>query len=91
MGYYSGYRGEEKSPKMVKSVGRLLKHLSASSELSNEDEPYLRIIRGAEIVEVVYIFDDASGLWFGSSCTEGISVGYRFGVWNEEGYGTRSN
>ena len=42
-------------------------------------------------MEVVYIFDDASGLWFGSSCTEGISVGYRFGFWNEEGYGTSSN
>ena len=42
-------------------------------------------------MEVVYIFGGDSGLGFGSSCTEGISVGYWFGVWNEEGYGTSSN
>ena len=41
--------------------------------------------------EVLYIFGDASGSGFGSSWTEGISVGYRFGVWNEEGDGTSSN
>ena len=31
----------------------------------------------------MYIFCDASVSGFGSSWTEGISVGYRFGVFNE--------
>ena len=44
MGYYSGYRGEEKSPKMVKAVGRLFKHLSALAELFKDDDKDLRLI-----------------------------------------------
>ena len=76
---------------MIKAVGQLLKNLSALLELFKEDEPALRPIRCAAIVEVVYIFGDASGSGFGSSCTEGIYFGYRFGVWNEEGDGTSSN
>ena len=60
---------------MVKAVGQLFKHLSALSELSKEDEQALRLIRGAAVVEVVYIFGDASGLGFGLSWREGISVG----------------
>ena len=57
----------------------------------SRDEPALRLIRGAAIVEVVYIFGHAYGSGFGLSWIEGISVGYRFGVWNEEGNGTSSN
>ena len=68
---------------MIKAVGQLLKNLSALLELFKKDEPDLRPIRCAAIVEVVYIFGDAYGLGFRSSCTEGISGGYRFGVWNE--------
>ena len=76
---------------MVKAVGRLFKHLSDLSELFKDDETDLRLIRGAAIVEVVYIFGDASGLGFGSSLIEGVPFSYRFGVWNQEGYGTSSN
>ena len=65
--------------------------MSALLELFKEDEPDLRLIRGAKIVEVMYIFGDANGLGFGSLWTEGISIGYWFGVWNEEGDGTSSN
>ena len=91
MGYSGGYREEDRAPNMVKAVGRLFKHLPSLSELFKEDDPDLRLIRGAAIVEVVYIFGDASGSGFRSSWTEGISVGYWFGVWNEEGYGIISN
>ena len=44
---------------MVKAVGRLFK----------EDDPALRIFPGAAIVEVMYIFGDASGSGFGLSWT----------------------
>ena len=76
---------------MVKAAGRLFRHLSALSELFKEDEPDLNIILGTAIMEVVYIFGDSSGSGFGSSWIEGISVGYWFGVWNEEGDGTIYN
>ena len=66
MGYSSGYREEYRSPKMVKAVRRLFRHLSALSELFKEDESDLSLIRGAAIVGVVYILGDASGLGFGS-------------------------
>ena len=69
----------------------MFKHLSALSRLFKEYEPDLRLIQGATIVYLVYIFGDASGSGFRSSWTEGISVGCNFGVWNEEGYGTSSN
>ena len=51
----------------------------------------MRFIRGAAILEVLYIFGDDSGSGFGLSWKEGIFIEYRFGVWNEEGYGTSSN
>ena len=91
IGYYSGSREEDREPKMIKEVGVLFKHFSALVELFKQDEPALRLIRVSEILEVLYIFGDSSGLGFGSSWTEGRSIGYRFGVWNEEGYGTGSN
>ena len=70
---------------MLKAVGQLFKHFVDLSELFKEDEMDLRLIRGAAILEVFYIFGGDYGSGFGSLCTEGISVGYRFGVWNEEG------
>ena len=91
IGYSSGYMEEDRSPKMVKTVGRLFKHLSALLELFKEDEPDMRLIQGAAILEVLYIFVDSYGSGFGSLWTVVIYVGYRFGVWNEEGYGKSSN
>ena len=79
------------APKMVKAVGWLFKHLSALADLFKEDEPHLRLIRGAAILEVLYFFDGASGLGFGFSWKKGIYIGYWFGVWNEEVDGTKSN
>ena len=61
---------------MVKVVGQLFKHLSALAELFREDDPDLRIIQHATILEVLYIFGDASGLGFRLSWTKRISVGY---------------
>ena len=91
MGYSSVYKEEEKAPKAVKEVGQLFNQLSALLELFMEDDLALRIIRGYVIVEVVCIFGDDSKSGFGSSWIEGISVGYRFGVWNEEANGTSFN
>ena len=51
---------------MVKEVGQLFKHLSALSELFKEDDPSLSFRQGSAIVEVVYIFGDASSSGFGS-------------------------
>ena len=90
MDYSSGYKEEEKSLKTVKAVGQMFKHQSALSELFKEDETALMIIQGATIVEVVYTFEDVSGSGFGLSWTEGISVGYWFGFWKDQGYGTSS-
>ena len=69
----------------------MFNQLSALLELFIEDDLALRIIRGYVIVEVVCIFGDDSKSGFGSSWIEGISVGYRFGVWNEEANGTSFN
>ena len=69
----------------------MFKHLSVLLELLKEDDPYLRLIRDAAIVKVVCIFSDDSVLGFGLSWMEGIFIDYRFRVWNEEGYGARSN
>ena len=44
IGYYSGYTGEDRAPKMVKAVGQLFKYLSALSELFKEDEPDMSLI-----------------------------------------------
>ena len=83
-GYSSGYREEDRSPRIVKAIGKFSKHFSALSKLFKEDGPDLSTIWGADILEVLYIFGDAYGSVFGLSWMEGISVGYRFGVWNEE-------
>ena len=76
---------------MVKTVGQLLRHFSDLADLFKEDDKYLRLIQCDAILKVLYIFGDESGSGFGTSWTEGIFVGYRFGVRNEEGYGTISN
>ena len=62
---------------MVKAVGQLFKHFPDLAELLKDDEPDLRLILGAAILGVLYIFGDASSSGFGSSWMEGISVGYR--------------
>ena len=91
IGYSSGYKASDISPNMVKAVGKLFKHLSYLVELFKEDEPARKLILGAAVLEVFFIFGDASGSDFGLLRTEGISVGYQFGVWNEEGDGKSSN
>ena len=42
-------------------------------------------------MEVFYIFSDTYGLGFELSWMKGGSVGFRFGVWNEEGDETSYN
>ena len=82
------YRGPEK----VKASSLLFEHLSALEALFKSEEPTLRLIRGASIVEAAYVFGDASGEGFGSSWVdkEG-AIGFRFGVWGKEGDNSSSN
>ena len=70
----------------------LYDHLNALGKLFGNKEPTLRLIRGASIVEAAYVFGDASGEGFGSSWVnkEG-AIGFRFGIWGEEGDGSSSN
>ena len=51
----------------------------------------MRLIRGTVTVEVIYIFGDASGSWFGDSWTEEDAIGFIFVLYNKEGNGTGSN
>ena len=51
---------------MVKAVGQLFKHFPDLAELLKDDEPDLRLILGAAILGVLYIFGDASSSGFGS-------------------------
>ena len=82
---------EEGAPTQVKAVPRLYGQLLALKLIFAGDEPGLRLIRGASILELLYIFGDASGSGFGSSWNDGFGLGFRFGVWGEEGDGTSSN
>jgi hypothetical protein len=80
------------APSSVYPVPVLREHLSALSSLFRKPEPTLRLIRGASVYEVCYVFGDASGEGFGSSWTskEG-SIAFRYGIWGKEGQGTSSN
>ena len=69
----------------------MFKQLSALAELFKENKPDMRLIRCAAILEVLYIFGNTYGLEFGLLWAKGIYVGFRFGVYNEEGYVTISN
>ena len=82
---------EEGAPSLVRAVPRLYGQLLALQLIFSGDEPGLRLIRGASILELLYIFGDASGAGFGSSWNDGFGLGFRFGVWGEEGDGTSSN
>ena len=50
-----------------------------------DKEPSLWIILGTVSIGVLYIFGDASVSGFGASWAEEDVVGFRFGVFNEEG------
>lgn len=71
------------APDKVLALLLLLEHLDTLMELMADDHPALRLIRGAkEMLEVLYIFGDASGAGFGSSWTKPGSddIGYWYGI-----------
>ena len=96
---------DQDAPTMVKAVPVLFQHLTALFCLFEASEPALRLIRGSSIVEVCYIFGDASGEGFGSAWRKKRKerasaneeepgdgcLAYRFGVWGKEGVDTSSN
>ena len=84
--------GEQDAPLEVQAVPVLEEHLKALLVLFEGHKPTLRLIRGASIYEVCYVFGDASGEGFGSSHLRSDgSIGFRFGIWGSEGAGTTSN
>ena len=81
----------EKSPTFG-TVGLLLfEHLTTLAALFEGFEPALRLIRGSAVLEVGYVFGDASGSGFGSSWTTKGVIAFRFGIWGREGTDTSSN
>ena len=82
---------EEGAPPKVKAVPRLYGQLLALQLIFAGEEPGLRLIRGASVLELLYIFGDASGAGFGSSWNEAFRLGFRFGVWGEDSDGPSSN
>ena len=84
---------EDESPREVVSSPELLQHVESLLELFSEAEPTLRLVRGTAVVEVVYVFGDASGSGFGSSwCgAEEKKTSWRFGVWGAESKDSSSN
>ena len=90
-----GDKEDEEAPATVEALPLLLEHLDTLIELMSSEHPALRLIRGAirTILEVLYIFGDASGAGFGASWTipDSDAIGYRYGIWGREGHDTSSN
>ena len=83
---------ESPPPVFVRAVPRLFSQLKALEKMFESDEPGLRLVRGTDIMQAMYIFGDASGSGFGSSWNEDVQrVGYRFGVWGEDNSDKSSN
>ena len=75
-------KDETQAPEMVQAQGLMQEHLHVLVDMFSAEEPVLRLARGASILEVLYVFGDASGLGFGSSwLSDKKEVKYRFGVW----------
>ena len=83
--FSSGSYKEENAPIKVKAVPRLFKQIEALSLLFRDNKPDLRLIQGTFSIEVIYIFGGAPGSGFGASLIEENSIGFIFGVLNEEG------
>ena len=66
---------EEGAPPQVKAVPRLYGQLLALKLIFAGDEPGLCLIHGASLLELLYIFGDASGSGFG------VVVEQRFRSW----------
>ena len=102
LGHQRGILGQEngaamedadgEAPSEVKATSSLYTHLRCLNDLFGSDVPTLRLIRGSEVLEVCYMFGDASGEGFGASweSSQGV-ISYRFGVWGHEGTDTSSN
>ena len=85
------YKASREAPDMVKSIPLLKEHVEVLCSMFSSAEPALRLVRGCGMVEVLYVFGDASGEGFGSSWWKSGSVKFRYGVWGVEGKGTSSN
>ena len=82
---------EVQAPKQVKAKPLIKDHIKVLADMFRSDQPVLKLVRGSECYEVLYIFGDASGVGFGSSCLNGDQISYRYGVWGEEATKTTSN
>ena len=85
------YKRNEEAPETVQAVPLLQDHILVLHSMFAADEPALRLVRGCELIEVMYVFGDASGEGFGASWMRKGSIKFRYGVWGVEGEGTSSN
>ena len=84
---------DEEAPMDVKAAPLLYSHLSVLSEMMAGDLPALKLVRANKsVVEVGYVFGDASGEGFGASRNGAPKrVKYRYGVWGPEEVDDTSN
>ena len=85
-GMNDAVRDENNAPEEVTASPLLFDHIQSLLILFDGHDPTLRLVRGTAIVEVVYVFGDASGAGFGSSWADAkaMKTSWRFGVWGVE-------
>ena len=81
----------EDAPEVVKVLPLFVDHVKVLCLMFESEEPALRLVRGCGVVEVMYVFGDASGEGFGASWWKSGSTRFRYCVWGEEGENTSSN
>ncbi len=79
-----------KPPQRVKWVPRLVHDIEALKSFVGVAQPPKRLVRPAKGAPVAYLFGDASGSGFGSSCLQDEKIKFKYGQWKEE-YGSESS
>jgi hypothetical protein len=74
----------QEAPAKVQAVRRLMQDLKSMEALFEGDIPKKRLIRGSDVLDIIYGFGDASGAGFGSSWKIGKEIKYRYGLWGSD-------
>ena len=78
-------------PETVRPVPRLLNDLKALSVLTQDEVPPVLLVQSEKVCIAKYMFGDASGSGFGTSCSDGLKTEVEFGTWTEQGAENSSN
>ena len=81
----------QEAPAKVQAVRRLMQDLESLAVLFEGDLPTKRLIRGSDILDIIYGFGDASGAGFGASWKIRNEIKYRYGLWGSDLNGSSSN